>query len=469
MKFSHLPVLAVLCITAPAAAQAITITNASQLMAALSTAKGGEVFDLAPGDYGQLTLKNFQFANAVTIRSANASKPATFGKTTINGSSGIKFDKVEFANPLSSTGNSWDPAVYVYGSKGISFNSVSVHGSLDNNPLNDGYGIFSRNSNNVSVTNSQFTQLTRAVVVNTNDNILLAGNNVYGVRSEGFNLASVQGAKIIGNKFSDFHPQTGDHPDAIQIFSAGATRPSTNIQISNNLIVGAPGQQMQGIFVTTQKSGPYPYQNVTISNNVLVGTMWHGITLMDATGASVTGNTLFTIGGQTVTSTRIQMTNVIGVLSGNIAKSYVIQSSPGLKQLNNTTNIIDMALADAAIQQWMLANKDALANGTWTNPIIIPTTPTNGFNAQPIDEILGTGQFAQVTTIVPVDYAPGTPLNSDGTTSPTGPTGPDGQSGQSTILSAVPEPATWAQLLLGFGLVGWLMRRGRAQTRIAVG
>jgi hypothetical protein len=31
-------------------------------------------------------------------------------------------------------------------------------------------------------------------------------------------------------------------------------------------------------------------------------------------------------------------------------------------------------------------------------------------------------------------------------------------------LSAVPEPATWAMMILGFGLVGGVMRRRQRQT-----
>src|SRR3546814_1582530 len=38
-----------------------------------------------------------------------------------------------------------------------------------------------------------------------------------------------------------------------------------------------------------------------------------------------------------------------------------------------------------------------------------------------------------------------------------------------SVMSAVPEPATWAQLILGFGLVGWLMRRGRRHAHVAMG
>jgi opacity protein-like surface antigen len=43
-----------------------------------------------------------------------------------------------------------------------------------------------------------------------------------------------------------------------------------------------------------------------------------------------------------------------------------------------------------------------------------------------------------------------------------GTTGVDGQMGGHIDIRAVPEPATWAMMLLGFGVVGFAMRRRRA-------
>lgn len=44
----------------------------------------------------------------------------------------------------------------------------------------------------------------------------------------------------------------------------------------------------------------------------------------------------------------------------------------------------------------------------------------------------------------------------------TGNAGGDGQMGGHIDIKAVPEPATWAMMLLGFGAVGFAMRRRRA-------
>lgn len=473
MKLSHLSVLVTLCAFTPSIASAITITSASQLAAALKTAKGGEVFDLAPGNYGTLSIANRTFSSPITFRSANTSQPATFAQTSITGSKGVNFDGVEFANPLSSGQPSWTAAVRISGSSTISFNNVAVHGSLDNNTANDGYGIHSRSSSNITVTNSNFTQLYRAVLVESNQNVNLTGNVVSNVRSEGFNFADAQNVTIVGNSFSNFHPiLPGDHPDAIQFWTAGTTRASSNITISDNLIVGSAGGRMQGIFITSTV-GVLPYKNVTITNNTLVGTMWHGITVMEASGVAITGNTVVTQQDAVFKTAWIQVSRVQGVLSGNSAKAINVLNSPDVKSLNNTLNTVDQALADALILAWVNAHTGSA------------TAPTNVTTPTPVYATIATGNTTITTadaftvnlptpTVVTDTSLSITPINQQ--TTQTGfdqvsntNTTQTQQSTSGNVMSAVPEPATWAQLLLGFGMVGWLMRRGRDLPRVAVG
>src|SRR3546814_3930729 len=69
MKLLHLPVLAAICVAAPGIASAVTISSAAQLASALKAAKGGETFDLAPGNYGALLIQSRRFSTPVTFRS----------------------------------------------------------------------------------------------------------------------------------------------------------------------------------------------------------------------------------------------------------------------------------------------------------------------------------------------------------------------------------------------------------------
>src|SRR3546814_13913770 len=84
----------------------------------------------------------------------------------VNNSTGIRFDSVNFNNPIPASVNPNDPSVDVWGSKNISFSGVKMHGSLDGNPANDGYGLYARHRSGISVTNEEFTQIGRGAVFN---------------------------------------------------------------------------------------------------------------------------------------------------------------------------------------------------------------------------------------------------------------------------------------------------------------
>ncbi len=468
MKLSCLPMLAAVFAFTPGIASAATISSASQLTAALKTAKGGEVFDLAPGNYGKLTIASRSFSSPVTFRSTDPSRPAVFGQTNITGSKNIRFDGVEFSNPLAAGQPEWTAAVWLAGSSAISFNNVKVHGSLDNNSSNDGYGIHSRSSSGVTITNSNFTQLYRAVLVESNQNVTLTGNVIKNIRSEGFNFADVQGVKATGNSFSEFHPiLPGDHPDAIQFWTQGTSRSSSNILITNNLIVGSAGGRMQGVFMGNSSGAP-AYKNVTISDNTLVGTMWHAIDVMQGSGVAITGNNVVTEPDNVFKTAWIRVSDVQGTISGNTAKEIHVIDSPGVTLSNNKVNTTSTALAQSAIQAWSDAHK-----------LPVPTTPTGNSNTGMFASNLPTPQTqAPVPTTNTAFDA--TPLNNAATApAPVSNTAFDqrvqtGAANQNSpdqtvnVLSAVPEPATWLQLICGFGLVGWLARRARRSPPTAI-
>src|SRR3546814_20313406 len=93
------------------------------------------------------------------------------------------------------------------------------------------------------------TQLGRGAVFNGVQNISLTGDNVYGIRSDGFNFVQVQDVKVIGNSLKDFSPAAGDHADAIQFWTTGSTVETKNIEIYNNTIT----RQSDGQITWTRK------------------------------------------------------------------------------------------------------------------------------------------------------------------------------------------------------------------------
>ena len=56
----------------------ITVSNAAQLSAALSSAHAGDTILLAGGNYGDFSISNLSFSSQVTIESADPTNPAVF-------------------------------------------------------------------------------------------------------------------------------------------------------------------------------------------------------------------------------------------------------------------------------------------------------------------------------------------------------------------------------------------------------
>ena len=73
-----------------------TVANNSELMSALSMSLGGETIELAPGDFGAVTLKDKLFPSDVTLVSADSSNPAIIGRLFVKRSSHIVFDGILF-------------------------------------------------------------------------------------------------------------------------------------------------------------------------------------------------------------------------------------------------------------------------------------------------------------------------------------------------------------------------------------
>jgi hypothetical protein len=258
-------------------------------MAALERTRGGEVISLAPGTYTGVGIRNFHRDTPVVI----TGKGAKLSGLTLDGASGLTFKQVEFF--VSQPGQF---AYRVNSSRNIKFNDVYVHGILDGNPQGKPSGISIIKSSNIVVENSIFEQLRRGIGVASSREIVIRDSVFKSLQTDGIMVSDTVGIKITGNKFSDFYPVEGDHPDAIQFLTAGTKSPSKDILISNNIAMRNAGKGIQGIFMKDEK-GTLPYENVEISGNILVGTGYNGIAIEGGKGIHIHGNQLLSYEGKT--------------------------------------------------------------------------------------------------------------------------------------------------------------------------
>jgi Ca2+-binding RTX toxin-like protein len=313
----------------------ITVTNQTELTAAIAAAQSGDTIYLAPGNYAEIRFKNKTYAGSVTITSLDPANPAHVDKITVTSSNGLSFKNLDVGYTLAEGEPLFATYAYVTKSSRISFDSMSFHGSLDNYPGNDGNGLIVQESDQIRVINSTFQQLGRGAQFGSTTRIELINNVFHDMRSDGADFAQVQHVRVIGNRFYDFYPEGADHPDAIQFFTSGTTASSSDILIRDNEIFQGNGRGIQGIFLRNG-SGSYPFIDVKIINNLIyVVDSSNGLAVLNGRNVTVEGNTVLSPDNNRYTNF-IRLDDVIGgKVANNVSDAISDTRNSGVTFTNN--------------------------------------------------------------------------------------------------------------------------------------
>lgn len=346
-----------------------SVTSTTQLYSALASAVGGDTINLAAGNYGKVSLANYSFASNVTIASAPGGAMAHFDGLSITGSKNVTLQSVDIGRALLSGEADWTALSTVTKSSNITLKGVSIHGSLDGNPLNDGIGLQASGNTNFKVVNAEFQQLTKGIVAYDSNGVTIANSRFHDLRSDGVNSAGNYGLTIDNNSFTDFYPGALDHPDAIQIFNTGRTRGQKDISITNNVIMQGRGYGIQGIFIAAP--GTYGYENVAIKNNLINSNdMYNGLTVDGATNLSIIGNTVVSEAGDLEKYWIRLSNNVNTLLQDNFADHLIVEGGSGLTQVNNAILSTDPSLASLMPMLGSLSTLSSMSPGSLTNFIV---------------------------------------------------------------------------------------------------
>ncbi len=181
-------------------------------------------------------------------------------------------------------------------------------------------------------------------------------NNVKTVR-EGLEVVGGSDLTIERNRFEDFRPFDGDHPDAMQFFTTGLTRPgdtaSRNVTIRDNLVLG--NGKAQGVFVTDQigmAAKGIGYRDFTIEDNVVVSAAWHGITASEVENVTVRNNRLYKLRNDPYDS-RIGIDRSTGAVTGNDADDFIFIGGPKQQSGNRKHGPMDQGKIDTVVADWM--------------------------------------------------------------------------------------------------------------------
>jgi len=271
----------------------ISVNNNAELNKAIKAAVAGDNILLAPGNYGDVLVNSINPKGMVTIHSANPNAEAVIEGLVVSRSSNFTFQDVEVSHILKPGETEAVQAIRVQMSNNISFVGLNVHGTLNNNPNDDGNGFWAVGSSRIAVIDSTFRELNVGAVFGSSSDIIFAGNSVSDTR-EGMNLAQVNGALVERNYFTRIVPNLarGDHGDAIQVHAGGTAGSSSDLTIRNNVIkIGAVGTH--GIYINNEKGAiGETHKNIVVDSNYYEGNARHGITVNYAQNVTVTNNTI---------------------------------------------------------------------------------------------------------------------------------------------------------------------------------
>jgi Ca2+-binding RTX toxin-like protein len=320
----------------------VTVSNATELWNALKSAHGGETILLNAGTYDNVGIYGVNINGTVTIQSADSTHQALINNLDIEGSSGIAVKGVN----VEASGTS-NYAVSVGSSSHISLDSLTIHGT---SATYDGVGVFVNGSNDVSLTNSDISQLGCGVAHMEDVGLTIANNSIHDLGADGIIGGGSSHVVVSGNTLTNFNPPDGSHPDAIQFFG-GATAGETgnDVLIANNVISRGDGAIIQGIFIEATN-------NLTITGNAMAGTMYNGISVSASSHALIDGNFVgaYTdMGSGIVTRGGSADVVVVNNAAGSVTDYTGDGVNPNYVQADNTT-IGASAVGDTtALKAWL--------------------------------------------------------------------------------------------------------------------
>ena len=340
----------------PIPAGAISVSDATELLAAVKTVAAGGTITLSSGNYGAVTISGADKSSKTYLRAASNATPV-FTQLDINSDqwdvSGVEVrptsavnaveiagDNVTFKNNLVTYGNrsGWSASTWL--SKvghGIVFSGTNAVIS-GNKVINVNYGIQG---------------------VETATGGVVSGNTVDGFIGDGMR-GLANNMVFSGNTVKNAFSVDDTHQDGFQSWSLGNGSVGAGvvkgITLKGNTFINAetPGQSLQG---EMQGIGMFDgmYEDWLIEDNIVIVDHWHGIAVYGAKNVTIRNNTVIDPNNTTPGPAWIQIVNhkngtapVNSRIENNI--SNTINNNPGVTITNNKT----IALVDytANFQNW---------------------------------------------------------------------------------------------------------------------
>ena len=259
------------------------------------------------------------------------------------------------------------------------------------------HGIDVANTTNVSITGGTFTGLRSGATFTNVTNGSLVNNKSLASTSDGFDIAGGHNINITGNSCSGTKILAGAHPDCVQTWSLPGQPQQSDITISGNTATG----DTQGFTTFDGKLGGI---RIKMTDNRVDITYTQAIACFSCVDSVITGNVITTQKGA-----RWAARITIDGGSNNTVRNNSVGAYQKISAPEGDTSAFDAARVD-------LLSAEVKDFTTFGKPVAGPDSTAQVIRAD------GAGEFGE-------------------------------RGGE------VPEPAVWALMLAGFGLVGTAMRR----------
>lgn len=328
----------------PHYATPVLANNSAELEAALRNAKGGETILLRSDvDYKASVSTWAAHSSTVTVTSLDPSKQATITGLDLRDAQKLTFDNLHFefkGTPASQ----WQYDVYVRNSKDIAFVDSVFKG------IASGFGnekvapsmLSVEGSDNVRFHGNEISHYWHGIESWRSTHLSYTDNDFHHMQADGMRFAQVQGVTVDGNWMHDFLGSLGslNHNDYMQFWTASTTAPSRDIVIRGNILANG-GPQSQAIFFRDELgdsgSTATRFKNVLIEENYIYNNHLHGITIGNADGLTIHGNTLGVMpNGQYNMTSQINVSNSTAVsVTDNFVPNVVVSGSDVLANFSN--------------------------------------------------------------------------------------------------------------------------------------
>ena len=377
-----------------------TVKNQAELLNALNGASGGDTIVLKDGHYGSLKL-TADFSSTVTIR-AEDHLGATISGLDLFGATNLTFDGIDFYS--GGNGGIGRGIVSIErGSSGIAIVNSEVHGNQDGIYAGH-YGIYNRESNNVTFRNNDIHDVDNGIVIFGSVGAEVSGNRIDYFYQDAMKLAGLRSSKILDNiSYGKVFKPGAVHSDFMQFQGS-----SSDVLIEGNAFLAGTVADVQGIFLWDGT-----YDNITIENNLIHTGMARGISIQAGSGNVVESNTLLNVPGMVHNQTLV-LVPAGTTVEDNITTNYFGATYGSNLQLQNKNPGADYFVGD------YFQNPMKGLGATIQDLTPIAGTAADSKGADALLKELGGGAAPAPSTPAPSTPAPSTPAPSTPAPAPSG-------------------------------------------------